>query len=139
MSMDFDFAEIKRDWIEQRAADLRRQGMSLSVSLTVATERFARTDLNRVCLAMMALEEAHAAQSRQILVVEKFINERSEYITALKDGGGGDSADYYRWTGNAEGRRQLATDLNWTVPHNPGERTAPKPPVVATIVEPTDG
>jgi hypothetical protein len=61
-------------------------------------------------------------------IVEKHINMRSEYVTALKNstGDNDDNADYWRWTGGAEARRQLAEDLGWTVPYKPGDRTAPK-------------
>lgn len=59
--------------------------------------------------------------------VEKFINERSEFVTALKNSSGND-ADYHRWSGHAEARRQLAEDLGWTVPYEPSDRTAVKVP-----------
>jgi hypothetical protein len=60
---------------------------------------------------------------------EAHINQRSEYVNALKNSSGnseGAEADYYRWTGGAEARRQLAQDLDWTVPYNWGDKTAPK-------------
>lgn len=34
----------------------------------------------------------------------------------------GDLTDYYRWSGGAEARRQLAKALGLTVPHNAGDR-----------------
>lgn len=56
--------------------------------------------------------------------VEEFINERPGYITALRNTpGDGSQADYYRWQGHAEARRQLAQKLGWTVPHEPGDST----------------
>lgn len=56
--------------------------------------------------------------------VEHFINERPGYITALKNTRATDEqSDYWRWSGNAEARRQLATVLGYTVPHEPGEAT----------------
>ena len=59
--------------------------------------------------------------------VEDFINDRPAYIQALRSTpGDADQSDYYRWTGAAEARRQLAQALNWTVPHEQGEKTAPK-------------
>ncbi|MBF6671570.1 hypothetical protein [Glutamicibacter sp. FBE19] len=59
--------------------------------------------------------------------VESFINQRPEYITALKNTRGtDDQTDYHRWQGGAEARRQLAETLGWTVPHNPGETTRPE-------------
>lgn len=57
-------------------------------------------------------------------VVERFINQRTEYVSALKaTRGTDDQSDYHRWQGGAEARRQLATALGWTVPHNPGDKT----------------
>ena len=51
-----------------------------------------------------------------------FINERPNYITAMKNTPGNqDQSDYWRWSGGAEARRQLATALGLSVPHNPGE------------------
>lgn len=59
--------------------------------------------------------------------VEDFINDRPAYIQALRNTPGDvDQSDYYRWTGAAEARRQLAQALNWTVPHEQGEKTVPK-------------
>ncbi|MET8318243.1 hypothetical protein ABZU78_29335 [Rhodococcus erythropolis] len=60
-------------------------------------------------------------------VVEDFINERPQFVSALKNCTGGD-ADYFRWTGAAEARRQLAESLGWTTPHEWGERTSPRKP-----------
>lgn len=59
-------------------------------------------------------------------IVEKHINMRSEYITALKNTVNCENGDYDRWQGGAEARRQLAQDLGWTVPYEPGDRTGPK-------------
>ena len=59
-------------------------------------------------------------------IVEKHINMRSEYITALKNTVNCENGDYDRWQGGAEARRQLAQDLGWTVPYEPGDRTVPK-------------
>lgn len=59
--------------------------------------------------------------------VEAFINQRPEYIHALKNTRSGDDmSDYSRWNGHAESRRQLAQALGWTVPHNTGETTRPE-------------
>lgn len=59
--------------------------------------------------------------------VEHFINERPGYISALKNTRGtDDQSDYWRWSGHAEARRQLATVLGYTVPHEPGELTERK-------------
>lgn len=68
-----------------------------------------------------------AALPEVISKVEAFINQRPEYIQALKNTRSGDDmSDYSRWNGHAESRRQLATALGWTVPHNPGETTRPE-------------
>ena len=52
------------------------------------------------------------------------INQRPEYIQALRNTrGDGNQADYYRWSGHAEARRQLAQKLNLArVPHEFSER-----------------
>lgn len=42
-------------------------------------------------------------------VVQAFIAERAEYITAIENAGNG--PDYHRWQGHAEARRQLAERL----------------------------
>ncbi|QOH59853.1 hypothetical protein [Rhodococcus rhodochrous] len=57
--------------------------------------------------------------------VESFVNARVEYVNALRNSSG-DSADYHRWTGGAEARRELAERLGWTVPYEYTDRTAPK-------------
>lgn len=58
--------------------------------------------------------------------VRAHIDERPEYITACTSAGPDSEHDYYRWQGGAEARRQIAQRLGWTVPHKPGETTAPK-------------
>lgn len=73
-------------------------------------------------LDVEAVIDAHAALEAK---VEAFINQRPEYVTALRNTrGDGDQSDYYRWSGHAEARRQLATTLGVKVPHEPGERTS---------------
>lgn len=59
-------------------------------------------------------------------VVESFINERSQFVDALKNCTGENDADYFRWTGGAEARRQLAERLGWTTPHELADRTSPR-------------
>ena len=58
--------------------------------------------------------------------VRAHIDQRPEYITACLNAGPNSAHDYYRWQGGAKGRRQLAQDLGWTVPYEPGEKTGPK-------------
>lgn len=53
--------------------------------------------------------------------VQEFVNQRPECITAIENCLPDNTADYHRWQGGAEARRQLATELGWTVPHLPGE------------------
>lgn len=60
--------------------------------------------------------------------VTEHINQRPAYINALKNCHEENDHDYYRWTGGAEARRQLARDLGWTVPHEWGDKTGPKEP-----------
>jgi len=55
-----------------------------------------------------------------------FINQRSEYVQAARGGPmGNNDADYQRWQGHMEARRQLASALGYTVPYQPGEKTRP--------------
>ncbi|MGH1563079.1 hypothetical protein [Mumia sp. DW29H23] len=51
------------------------------------------------------------------------INQRPEYVQALRNTrGDGDQADYWRWQGHAEARRQLAAKLGLPVPHESSDR-----------------
>jgi len=55
-----------------------------------------------------------------------FINQRSEYVQAARNSRGDDiDADYHRWQGHMEARRQLAASIGYTVPYGPGEKTRP--------------
>lgn len=68
-----------------------------------------------------------AERDRALAPVLAFVNKRPEYVTALKNTPGeGDQADYWRWQGHAEARRQLAASLGMTVPHNPGDSARPQ-------------
>lgn len=57
-------------------------------------------------------------------LVLDFINERPNYVRALRASVVAD-ADYHRWQGGAEARRQLAQQLGLTVPHELGQTTEP--------------
>jgi hypothetical protein len=46
-------------------------------------------------------------------VVADFIGDRGEYVTALLNCGPDNTADYWRWQGHAEARRQLLASLPW--------------------------
>lgn len=60
-------------------------------------------------------------------LVLDFINQRSEYVQAARSGPMGDNdADYYRWQGHMEARRQLADLLGYTTPFEIRDRTKPK-------------
>jgi hypothetical protein len=41
-------------------------------------------------------------------LVDEFCGEREQYITAIKNGPRGRRAEYHRWQGHAEARRQLS-------------------------------
>ncbi|AKJ72228.1 hypothetical protein TPA4_63 [Tsukamurella phage TPA4] len=82
---------------------------------------------DQVELLRLAQAEASTRERlrAQILIVHAHVNQRPEYITALRnstDTGG----DYGRWSGHAEARRQLAEALGMTVPYEHGETTQPK-------------
>jgi hypothetical protein len=51
----------------------------------------------------------------QMAAVEKFVAARAEYITAINNCHPDNSADYWRWQGHAEGRRQLSQTLGLPV------------------------
>jgi hypothetical protein len=51
----------------------------------------------------------------QMAAVEKFVAARAEYITAINNCPPDNSADYWRWQGHAEGRRQLSQTLGLPV------------------------
>lgn len=52
-----------------------------------------------------------------------FINQRTEYVTAARNSRGDDiDADYYRWQGHMEARRQLAQALGYSTPYEPGQK-----------------
>lgn len=55
-------------------------------------------------------------------VVEGFISDRGEYITALKNCSPDNTADYWRWQGHAESRRQLLASLPWSPDDDTAER-----------------
>jgi hypothetical protein len=56
-----------------------------------------------------------------------FINERPGYVQAARQPMGDNDADYHRWQGHMESRRQLATMLGYTVPYELGEKTVRVP------------
>lgn len=77
---------------------------------------------------MQAIRDRDEAQTRAADLAETcadFINERVEYVRALRDSAD-ETADYHRWTGGGEARRQLAERLGWTTPYESGDKTTPK-------------
>jgi hypothetical protein len=46
-------------------------------------------------------------------LVEGFISDRGGYITAIENCSPDNTADYWRWQGHAEARRQLLASLPW--------------------------
>lgn len=117
-----ELTHIRHDWVALRAGELFKAGRERGVAMAMATDEWPRSTQGKLCAEITALRA-------QMNLVKKNINERPGFITALQGCSGDSSSDYYRWTGHAESRRQLAEDLHWTTPHHPGERTAPKPVV----------
>lgn len=72
-------------------------------------------------LARTVIDQAEEIEQLRSTVAA-FINKRTECITALLNSPEA-NADYWRWQGHAESRRQLAQALGWMAPHNPGETT----------------
>ena len=57
-----------------------------------------------------------------------FINQRTEYVRVCRDNSFEDNdADYWRYQGHMEARRQLAEALGYTVPYELGDKTKRKP------------
>lgn len=65
-----------------------------------------------------------AAESSLRDAVSAFIGKRPEYVQALKSSTNAD-ADYWRWQGHAEARRQLCADVGG--PCGCGYHTAERP------------
>lgn len=65
--------------------------------------------------AVAALRSALAATADRDAVVAGFIEQREEYVRVLRQCVDAD-ADYHRWQGHAEARRQLAEKLAESVP-----------------------
>ncbi len=82
------------------------------------------TDYVRAWVHSMAAELL--AARAYLDIVRAHIDQRPEYVTACREAHPDNRADYWRWQGGAEARRQLAQDLGWTVPYEPGEKTGPK-------------
>lgn len=81
-----------------------------------------QVELLRLAQAEASTRERLRAQA---LIVHAHINQRPEYITALRNNTDTND-DYWRWSGHAAARRQLAEALGLTVPHECGETAQPK-------------
>ena len=100
-------------------------GLTSSGEVTVDVhqgEDIACVNISRASLVEALEQQGITLRENSIL---DFINQRSEYVTAVRNSGG-DAADYYRWQGHMEARRQLAEKLGYTVPYEAGDRTEPK-------------
>lgn len=61
---------------------------------------------------------------RDMARVVAFIDQRPGYVAAARNTPGDvDQADYHRWQGHMEARRQLAQSLGYTVPYECGDKT----------------
>ena len=75
----------------------------------------AEADRDRAREIAVALEQENARLTERMADVEKFVAARAEYITAINNCHPDNSADYWRWQGHAEGRRQLSQTLGLPV------------------------
>ncbi|MDV8022301.1 hypothetical protein [Rhodococcus sp. IEGM 1330] len=66
--------------------------------------------LDRVCIALDSNPGASDSDVNEGSVVREFIRQRHEYVVAARNSNGSD-ADYFRWQGHMEARRQLAQQL----------------------------
>ncbi|PRY56472.1 hypothetical protein [Glycomyces artemisiae] len=73
-----------------------------------------------------ALDENLAAQDQirnltaQLAKVHDFIHARREFVGVLRQYSTEDMADYHRWTGHAEARRELAETLGLEIDQQTG-------------------
>jgi len=80
------------------------------------------------------LEAVAKAAVTPLPEVLAFINQRSEYVRQARIMTGEDvEADYYRYQGHMEARRQLAQALGYTVPYEPTDRTEKVLPTLADL------
>lgn len=128
-------SEVRAARAEIRALnqDLAAKGSDFDAAVRKIGElRDEVEDFQAACRS--ACEQRDAALE-QLGKVRAHIDQRPEYITTCEDANPNADHDYYRWQGGAEARRQLAQRLDWTVPHQPGDKTGPKP----TTEEARDG
>lgn len=71
----------------------------------------------------MTAEQDEAYRVRRfVAIVEHFITQRAGYITAIENCAPDNTADYWRWQGHAEARRQLLASLPWSPNTDDAER-----------------
>lgn len=103
--------------------DRQRVPLPGKAALAVLVE--AEADRDRARDIAVALEQENAKLRAQMAAVEKFAAARAEYITAINNCNPDNSADYWRWQGHAEGRRQLSQTLGlpvgWPAGYEGGE------------------
>lgn len=76
-------------------------------------------------LATQVIEELQHELERLrrfAIQVEHFISDRGGYITAIENCSPDNIADYWRWQGHAEARRQLLISLPWPPDDDTAER-----------------
>lgn len=77
---------------------------------------YARAEETRKLVAELERLRRFASQ------VECFIVERADYTTAIENCSPDNTADYWRWQGHAESRRQLLASLPWPPDDDTAER-----------------
>lgn len=147
--LDHPALAAERERADEQREDYRRQVSDAydEVDRTRAKNRLLADEAeNHRAKCKSLIEEARrqsqrADRAEAALVelrghVERFINQRPEFITALKNTpGDSDQTDYDRWQGHAESRRHLCTTLGVKVPHHPGDFAALADPTGQTAGE----
>jgi hypothetical protein len=98
------------DGIEIEVIDARQAVLAVIVKADGTTTFRSRGDNAWTAETLRRLAETcDPAHTKS--VIDAFIAEREQYITALKTCAPDNNTDYWRWQGNAEARRQLAERL----------------------------
>lgn len=71
--------------------------------------------LSNVTLAANEMAREIEELRKRLAIVEKFVADRADYITAIRNCHPDNQHDYDRWQGHAESRRQLAEQLGLPV------------------------
>ncbi|MFJ4785058.1 hypothetical protein [Streptomyces sp. NPDC088794] len=88
-------------------------------------------------LLLVAEAEEAARLRKQAAIVETFVADRADYITAIRNCHPNNGHDYNRWQGHAESRRQLAEQLGLPVAWPAEEAAAPQH--YDKVPDPVDG